>query len=75
MGLKFGELVWRLFNNSKIFCRLLFTALQILKWVDSFNDSFCTVSYSIWSLSFGLFYNHAYISIIDEELKVLNLKH
>ena len=39
--------------NSKIFCHLLFTVLQILHLVVSFSDSFFTVSDSIWSLSFG----------------------
>ena len=41
-----------------------------MSWVDSFSDSFLMVSNSIWSLSFGQFYSHAYISIIHKEYKL-----
>ena len=42
--------------------------------MDSFSNRFRTVSYSILSLSFGKFYNHAYIFIIEKKIQITQNK-
>ena len=50
-------------NKSKTFCHLLFAVFQFLVELTTSVTAFFEVSDSIWSLSFGWFYNGHYQTV------------